>query len=62
MNVGPLAVRNMEVDLLVNSSDSKKFYIDASGIWDVPDESVFDRKIKKNFLGTLCIANTTPFE
>ena len=60
MNVGPLAVRNMEVDLLVNSSDSKKFYIDASGIWDVSDEDVFDKKIKKNFLGTLCIGNTAP--
>ncbi len=61
MNVGPLAVRNLEVDFKVNGSASKKFYIDASGIWDVPDENVFDKKVKKNFLGTLCIANTTPF-
>jgi DNA-binding response OmpR family regulator len=67
MNVGPLAVRNLEADLLVNSSDSKKtgskkFFIDASGIWDVSDEDVFDPKIKNNFLGTLCIGNTTPSE
>ncbi|MEK9628720.1 MAG: response regulator [Nitrospinota bacterium] len=66
-NVGPLATRNLEANLLVNSSDSqnqasKKFYIDASGIWDVSDEDVFDRKVKKNFLGTLCIGNTTPSE
>lgn len=62
MNVGPLAVRNLEVDLIIDSSDSKKFYIDASGIWDVPDEDVFDKKINKNFLGTLCIGNTVPSE
>lgn len=66
-NVGPLAVRNLEANLLVNSSElknqtSKKFYIDASGIWDVSDEDVFDRKLKKNFLGTLCIGNTIPSE
>ncbi|MBC8283876.1 MAG: response regulator [Nitrospinae bacterium] len=66
-NVGPLAVRNLEADLIVNSSTSKnstskKFFIDASGIWDVPDEEVFEGKTKKNFLGTLCIGNTVPFE
>ncbi len=66
-NVGPLAVRNLEANLLVNSSASentasKKFFMDAMGIWDVSDDEVFDRKVKKNFLGTLCIGNTTPFE
>ena len=64
-NVGPLAVRNLEANLLVKSSatnnlTSKKIFIDSSGIWDVSDEEVFDNKVKKNFLGTLCIGNMIP--
>ncbi len=62
MNVGPLAVRNLEVSFIADKNSpaaknlaSKKFLVDASGIWDVSDEVVFDKKAKKNFLGTLCI-------
>ncbi len=61
--VGPLATSDLEVILKVNSDStifehmqSRKFSVYAVGIWDVSDEDAFKEEIKKNFLGTLCIA------
>ncbi|MBT6716807.1 MAG: diguanylate cyclase [Nitrospina sp.] len=61
--VGPLATNNLEVNLLVEKDSTLweqnraiPVLLDAFGLWDVPDEVVFKRDSKKNFLGTLCIA------
>ena len=32
---------------------------DAFGMWDVPDEFVYQDEIEKNFLGTICVGHRT---
>ncbi len=60
--VGPLATTNLEVDLKTNPESSlseeypvMRVRVDASGMWDVPDEMVFKDEVAKKFLGTLCV-------
>lgn len=66
-DVGPLATTNFEVRIKTNpeSSISEEishltFLIDASGMWDVPDELVFKDDVAKNFMGTLCVGRSKP--
>jgi two-component system, cell cycle response regulator len=68
--VGPMATTNLEVNFLVKKDStlweqnkSVPVLMDAFGLWDVPDEIVFNSGSEKNFLGTLCIArNITEFK
>jgi DNA-binding response OmpR family regulator len=60
--VGPLATTGLEVHFKTNpeSSLSEEYpvmtvRVDASGMWDVPDEMVFKDEVAKKFLGTLCV-------
>ncbi len=59
-SVGPLATSNLEVHIKEALIDEEPRLIpvllDAFGLWDVSDEEVFKNDVKKNFLGTLCIA------
>jgi len=66
-NVGPLATTDLEVRFKVNPESSlceeypvMTVRIDASGMWDVPDEMVFKDEVAKKFLGTLCVGRYTP--
>lgn len=66
-DVGPLATTNLEVRFKTNpeSSLSEEFsamtiLVDASGMWDVPDEMVFKDDVAKTFLGTLCVGRIKP--
>jgi DNA-binding response OmpR family regulator len=66
-NVGPLATTDLEVRFNTNpeSSLSEEYpvmtiRVDASGMWDVPDEVVFKDEVAKNFLGTLCVGRNAP--
>jgi DNA-binding response OmpR family regulator len=65
--VGPLATTDLEVHFNTNpeSSLSEEYpvmtvRVDASGMWDVPDEMVFKDEVAKKFLGTLCVGRYTP--
>jgi len=66
-DVGPLATINLEVDFKINPESSLSeefsvmtFLVDASGMWDVPDELVFKNDVSKKFMGTLCVARSKP--
>ncbi len=65
--VGPLATTNLEVRFKTNPESSiceeypvMTVRVDASGMWDVPDELVFKDEVAKKFLGTLCVGRYTP--
>jgi PAS domain-containing protein len=65
--VGPLATTNLEVRFKSNPSSSlcdefpfMTLLVDASGMWDVPDEMVLKDDVPKNFLGTLCVGRSKP--
>ena len=65
-HVGPLATTDLEVCFKTNSESSileeypvMTVRIDASGMWDVPDEMVFKDEVAKEFLGTLCVGRYT---
>jgi DNA-binding response OmpR family regulator len=65
--VGPLATINLEVHFKTNPRSSiceeypvMTVRVDASGMWDVPDEMVFKDEVAKKFLGTLCVGRYTP--
>lgn len=64
-SVGPLATNNLEVSFKTNEESSlyeeipsMAVLVDAFGMWDVSDEMVFKKEVKKNFLGTLCIGRS----
>jgi PAS domain S-box-containing protein len=66
-NVGPLATTGLEVQFKTNPESSvceeypvMTVRVDASGMWDVPDEMVFKEEVAKKFLGTLCVGRYTP--
>jgi two-component system, NarL family, sensor histidine kinase BarA len=66
-HVGPLATTDLEVHFKTNSDSSLSeecpvmaVRVDASGMWDVPDEMVFKNEVAKKFLGTLCVGRHTP--
>ncbi len=61
-DVGPLAITDLEVNMkvsdevsLVAEVSSQKIFVDAVGLWNVPDEDVFKNNVDKKFLGTLCV-------
>jgi len=61
--VGPLSTCNLEVNfkfaresILGEATKPVPVLLDAFGLWDIADEQVFKNEVKKNFLGTLCIA------
>jgi two-component system, NarL family, sensor histidine kinase BarA len=61
-HVGPLATTALEVHFKTNPESSlyeecpvMTVRVDASGMWDVPDEMVFKNEVAKKFLGTLCV-------
>lgn len=63
--VGPRATTNMEVALKVNPDSTLydviwnlSFLVNASGMWDVPQEMVLKKNAQKEFLGTLLVART----
>ncbi len=65
-NVGPLATTDLEVRFNTNpeSSLSEEYpvmtiRVDASGMWDVPDDMVFKDEVAKKFLGTVCVGRYT---
>lgn len=66
-DVGPLATNNLEVRFKINPESSLSgeffsmtFLVDASGMWDVPDELVFQDEVAKKFMGTLCVGRNKP--
>jgi DNA-binding response OmpR family regulator len=66
-HVGPLATTDLEVRFKTNPESSlcdeyavMTVRVDASGVWDVPDEMVFKDDVAKEFLGTLCVGRYTP--
>ncbi|MFT4580006.1 MAG: PAS domain S-box-containing protein [Nitrospinales bacterium] len=66
-HVGPLATTDLEVRFKTNPESSiceeyavMTVRVDASGVWDVPDEMVFKDEVAKKFLGTLCVGRYTP--
>ncbi len=66
-DVGPLATTNLEVRFKSNPASSlceefpfMTLLVDASGMWDVPDEMVFKDDVAKKFLGTLCVGRSKP--
>lgn len=66
-HVGPLATTDLKVRFKTNLESSlceeypvMTFGVDASGVWDVPDEMVFKAEVAKNFLGTLCVGRYIP--
>lgn len=63
--VGPRSTTNMEVALKVNPDSSLhgliwnlSFLVNASGMWNVPQEMVLKKSTNKEFLGTLLVART----
>jgi len=65
--VGPLAITDLEVRFKTNPESSlceeypvMTVRVDASGMWDVPDEMVFKDEVAKKFLGTLCVGRYIP--
>jgi DNA-binding response OmpR family regulator len=65
--VGPFATTDLEVRFNTNpeSSLSEEYpvmtiRVDASGMWDVPDDMVFKDEVAKKFLGTVCVGRYTP--
>jgi hypothetical protein len=63
--VGPRTTSNMEISLKVNPQSSLygliwylPFLVNASGMWDVPQEMVLKKGTQKEFLGTLLITRT----
>jgi len=61
--VGPLSTSNLEVYIKVSRSrllgeNARPIpvLLDAFGLWDAPDEEVFENAVGKKFIGTLCIA------
>ncbi len=66
-DVGPQATTNLEVRFKTNPESSLSeevpvmtVLVDASGMWDVPDEIVFKDDVAKKFLGTLCVGRSKP--
>jgi DNA-binding response OmpR family regulator len=60
--VGPLAPDDIDVELKINMNSSIyeamqtiKVSVSSTGIWNIPDEDVFKKKIDKEFMGTLCV-------
>jgi PAS domain S-box-containing protein len=63
--VGPRTTTNMEIALKVNPDSSLygliwnlSFLVNASGMWNVPQEMVLKKNVQKEFLGTLLVART----
>jgi len=61
-HVGPLAITDLEVKIkvsdevsLVTEMPTQTILVDSVGLWNVPDEDVFNNKLDKIFLGTLCV-------
>ncbi|MBC8285298.1 MAG: response regulator [Nitrospinae bacterium] len=49
-------IRDMKTRFISQkNSDSVSYSVDAFGIWDTPQDAVFESETKNNFLGTLCI-------
>jgi PAS domain S-box-containing protein len=66
-HVAPLATTDLEVGFKANSGSSLSeeypvmtVRVDASGMWDVPNEMVFKDEVAKKFMGTLCVGRYTP--
>lgn len=61
--VGPRATTDYQARFKVNKSsnlfqfvDSITVLLEAKGLWNVPEEQVMDRAVKKTFLNSLCVA------
>jgi CRP-like cAMP-binding protein len=64
--VGPFASLGLNVILKTNPNSvlweefqTTKLVFDSFGMWDVPDEFVYQDEIEKNFLGTICVGHRT---
>ncbi len=64
--VGPFASLGLNVVLKTNPNSvlweefqTTKLVFDSFGMWDVPDEFVYQDEIEKNFLGTICVGHRT---
>jgi len=62
--VGPFASLGVNVVLKTNPNSvlweefrETELIFDAFGMWDVPDEFVYQDEIEKNFLGTICVGH-----
>ncbi len=62
--VGPFASLGLNVILKTNPNSvlweefqTTKLVFDSFGMWDVPDEFVYQDEIEKNFLGTICVGH-----
>ena len=62
--VGPFASLGLKVVIKTNPSSvvweefqTTSLVFDSFGMWDVPDEFVYEPDIEKNFLGTICIGH-----
>ncbi len=62
--VGPFASLDLNIVLKTNPNSvlweefqTTELIFDAFGMWDVPDEFVYQDEIEKNFLGTICVGH-----
>ncbi len=62
--VGPFASLGLNVVLKTNPNSvlweefqTTSLVFDSFGMWDVPDEFVYQDEIEKNFLGTICVGH-----
>jgi CRP-like cAMP-binding protein len=64
--VGPFASLDLNIVLKTNPHSvlweefqTTELVFDSFGMWDVPDEFVYQDEIEKNFLGTICVGHRT---